>query len=343
MKYNKTKLSSLNRAYSTSCLLFDDKQFVVYASEANVGEPGEAYAFPLDDLSKKEVIWNNAGGCMTMIQHPYKKNAFVAIQEFYLKQHPSKAKIVEVERKNADEWEVKDLIHLPFVHRFGFIRDEEKTYIVCCTIAQDKLTKDDWSKPGEVWAGEFPKDGAEIELEKVYSGYFHNHGFYQAKENGKDVIYFSSDEGVHRLSYDNGFELKDVLEGAIGEIALKDIDNDGKDELITIEPFHGNAIKLYHLDEKNSYKEVWQYDREIDFAHALTGDVLCGVNCFVCGIRRKDAECVVVYCEDGTIKYDIVDVNGGPANLCVIHDNGKDYISCSNHTAGECAIYEVNK
>ncbi len=45
--------------------------------------------------------------------------------------------------------------------------------------------------------------------------------------------------------------------------------------------------------------KVWQYDNEIDFAHALVGAKLVGQNAFVCGVRRKDCELFVVTYEDG--------------------------------------------
>ena len=341
MKYIKKVLAPLKRAYSTNHLTFNEKEYVVYASEANVGEPGFAYAFDLDNTDHKETIWDNAGGCMSILQHPYKKDAFVAVQEFYLKEHPSKAKLVEGVRTDDGKYEIKELVKLPFLHRFGFIRKNQEVYLICCTIAKDKLDKEDWSKPGEVWVGKFPKGDEKIELRLLSNIHFHNHGFYQTVENGDDVIYISSDEGIFKIYNDGEFRVEKILDGRVGEIALKDIDNDGQDELITIEPFHGNRIKLYHLNSNGSYDCVWEYDHEIDFAHALAGDTLLGRNCFICGVRRKDAECIVVYMENGKIVYDVVDKSGGPANLCVIHHKGKDYVSCANHTANECALYEV--
>ena len=342
MKYEKRVLAPLDRAYSTNNINLNDREYILYASEANVAKPGDAYAFPLDDLEDKKVVWNDVGGCMSMLSHPYKSNSFVAIQEFYLKETPSRSKLVEVTLNDDGSWSRRDLIKLPFLHRFGFIKSQDEVYIICCTIAKDKQNKDDWSKPGEVWAGVFPKeDGKEIELSLLSSGYFRNHGMNFNKIDGNDVIFISSDEGVYKIYHDNKIVITKIMDGAVGDIAFSDIDGDGRLEMLTIEPFHGSAIKLYHLDENGKYKCIWQYENKIDFAHALAGDKLCGHNCFVAGIRREDAECIVIYMQDGQVVYDVVDQGGGPANLCVIHYNDKEYISCSNHTAGECVIYEV--
>ena len=80
--------------------------------------------------------------------------------------------------------------------------------------------------------------------------------------------------------------MEPILSGHIGEIATIDIDGDGQDEIMTIEEFHGNTIQIYKKDG-SEYKKVWQYDNEIDFAHALVGAKLAGQNAFVCGVRRK--------------------------------------------------------
>ena len=55
-----------------------------------------------------------------------------------------------------------------------------------------------------------------------------------------------------------------IMEGHIGEIATIDIDNDGEDEIMTIEEFHGDTIQIYKkIDGK--YTKVWKYDNEIEF------------------------------------------------------------------------------
>lgn len=53
------------------------------------------------------------------------------------------------------------------------------------------------------------------------------------------------------------------MEGHIGEIATVDIDNDGEDEIMTIEEFHGDTIQIYKKIN-GKYTKVWKYDNEID-------------------------------------------------------------------------------
>lgn len=342
MNVTKIKSEPLTRAYATAHLKLDGKDFVLYASESTVGVPGFAYAYDLAHPEQPELVWDNAGGCMAIVQHPYEEDAFLAVQEFYLKENPSRAKIVTGKRSKDGKWTVKDLVSVPLVHRFGFIRDEGTAYLVICTVARQKDNKDDWSKPGEIFVAPLPKGDEPVQLTLLQTGLFKNHGFYSYQEDGKDVICVGSENGAYTIRRSHGaFQMEKILDGAIGEVALHDIDGDDKLELLTIEPFHGNRIRLYHLNEENKYKPIWEYAPEIDFAHALTGGQLMGKECFVAGIRKANGEAFALYEENGRYVTELIDQGCGPANLCIIHANGKEYVSCANHTTGECALYEI--
>ena len=124
--------------------------------------------------------------------------------------------------------------------------------------------------------------------------HYRNHGFWQTKEEGKDVGYFGSDQGILRVSAPEKrggqWKVEPILSGHIGEIATIDIDGDGQDEIMTIEEFHGNTIQIYKKDG-SEYKKVWQYDNEIDFAHAL---VDCCLGCsMVC--TNNDVSIIFMY------------------------------------------------
>lgn len=345
MNIKKLKLKELNRAYATACLSIDHKDYILYASESTVGVPGFAYAYNLDDIEHPEIVWNNAGGCMGIIQHPFKQNCFLAVQEFYLKENPSKAKIVEGNRKNDGTWEIKDIVHLPLVHRIGILRDNENAYLIACTVARQKDDKDDWSKPGEIWGGKISKDqNKPFHLSLLKTGLFKNHGFYQYKDNDKDKICIGTDYGAYIIYIDNKeIRIKKILDGHIGEVALHDINQDGKLELITIEPFHGNKIHIYQENKQGIYEPIWTYQNEIEFAHALTGGSLLGKECFIAGVRKGKGEVFTVFYKNGNYETYEIDQGVGPTNLCIIHHKNKDYISCANHTIHECALYEIKK
>lgn len=345
MKFEKKDLDEIVRCYCTSHMEIDGNLYAFFASE---NPTSQCYSYTGENFEKKEVVWEgDRGGCMSIIPFETRKGEFLAVNEFYLKVSPSHAKLVWG-KKTENGWEVKDLFNLPYLHRFDIYHVDGKDYVICATIARDKKDKEDWTRPGQIYVGEIPSDleNNNVVLKELVDGCFRNHGYSRSTYNGNVCGYFSSDQGVLRVIPPlNGedWKVEKILDGKIGEIALVDIDNDGKMEMMTIEPFHGNEIKVYHLDDSNNYKEVYKYPNEIDFAHTLVGTNLCGKNCFVAGIRRVNCEIFVLTYENGEYKYQIVDEGVGPANVDVVHHNGKEYIFAANHTKNAANIYEVKE
>ena len=295
MKIVKKKLDDMYRCYCASNIYFDNQNHILLASE----DPDVACnMYYGKDYETKENVWTHPGGCMSIVPIPGKEKEFLCVQEFYLKVTPSLSKIVWGKYDNGT-WQFKDVVSVPYVHRFGIFNQNGINYLILATVATSKKEKNDWSVPGRIYVAELPEDPS------------------------------------------TGVELE-VLCGHIGEIATIDIDGDGQDEIMTIEEFHGNTIQIYKKDG-SEYKKVWQYDNEIDFAHALVGAKLAGQNAFVCGVRRKDCELFVVTYEDGEYKVTMVDKGVGPANLCVVHEDNRDIIVGANHTAAEAAIYFVTE
>lgn len=343
MKIEKKHLDDMYRCYCASNIKMNGENHILLASEDPEVACNMYYG---KDYEKKENVWTHPGGCMSIVQVPNKENEVLAVQEFYLKVSPSLAKIVWGKYENG-HWEWKDIIHLPYVHRFGILRKNEVNYLIAATVATSKKEKNDWSVPGRIYVAQLPDDlNQKVQLEVLVEGLYRNHGFWQTRENGEDVAYFGSDQGILKAyapdRIGGQWKVEFVMEGHIGEIATIDIDKDGEDEIMTIEPFHGNTIQIYKkLDGK--YTKIWQYNNDIDFAHALVGTTLAGKNAFVCGVRRKDCELFIVTYESGEYKVTMVEKGIGPANLCVVHDEEKDIIVAANHTAAEAAIYYVTK
>mgnify|MGYP002860754582 CR=1 FL=1 len=342
MRFEKKKLDEIVRCYCASHTVIDDDLYAFFASE---NPESQCYSYSGEDFDHKETVWeNDRGGCMSIIPFESRKGEFLAVNEFYLKVSPSHAKLVWG-KKTKDGWQVKDVFNLPYLHRFDIYHVDGKDYVVCATIARDKAFKDDWSRPGQIYVGEVPEDleNNNIVLRQVGDGYFRNHGYSRGEYEGRVCGYFGSDYGIVRLTPPHegkDWEVERILEGNISEVALADIDNDGEEEIMTIEPFHGNRINVYKL-KNGKYEVDYTYPNEIDFAHALVSTTLTGKPCFVAGIRRVNCEIFVLTYEDGAYKVSLVDEGVGPANLDVVHYKGKEYILAANHTKNEAAVYEV--
>lgn len=341
MNIEKIHLDDIKRCYCASHIDIDDVTYAFFASE-DPKSPCNAYSG--NNFEKKEKVWDDRGGCMSIIPIPNKKGEFLAVNEFYLKVSPSLSKLVWGKRVN-NEWIVSDVLSLPYLHRFDIYNVNGKNYVICATIAEAKENKEDWSKPGQIYVGELPDNPTEgIKLEKIVDGCFRNHGYSRSVENGKVYGYFGSDQGVIKVTppYDGEWKTEKVLEGTISEVALVDIDNDGVKELMTIEPFHGNVMKIYKQKD-GKYEAVYTYPYEIDFAHSLVGTTICGVNTFVGGVRRVNAELFMIQYINNEYQLTIIENGVGPANVDVIHGDNCEYILSANHTLNEAAIYKVSK
>ncbi|MCH4285531.1 MULTISPECIES: hypothetical protein [Bacillota] len=344
MKIEKIHLDDVKRCYCASNINMNNENHILFASE----DPDViCEMFSGKNFDKKEVVWTKPGGCMSIIPIPGKEGEFLAVQEFYLKVSPSLAKIVWGKYDAEKGWIVKDVLSMPYIHRFDIYHADGVNYFIGATIATTKQDKNDWSVPGRIYTGILPEDPSQgIELSILADGLYRNHGYWHAKEDGKDVGYFGSDQGILRVTppYEKGGEWTKefIMEGQIGEIATIDIDNDGEDEIMTIEAFHGDTIKIYKKID-GAYKEVYKYDNKIDFAHTLVGAKLAGVNTFLAGVRREEAEIFYVQYVDGKFVTTVIEKGAGPANLCVVNEDDRDLIVAANHTKNEAAVYVVTK
>lgn len=342
MKIEKIHLDDMKRCYCASNVNFDNENHILLASE----DPDTACTmYSGKKFEEKEMVWKHPGGCMSIIPVPGKKKEVLAVQEFYLKVSPSNSKLVWGKYNDHNEWEFKDLLSLQYCHRFDIYNKDGVNYLIVATIATTKKDKADWSVPGRIYVGILPDDlNEEIHLTILQDNLFRNHGYWHGKENGQDVGYFGSDQGILKVKPlgNNKWEKEFILEGKIGEVAAIDIDSDGDVEIMTIEEFHGDTIKIYKKIE-GKYQEVYRYANKIDFAHTLVGAKLGGKNTFLAGVRREEAELFYVQYENGKFKTVIIEKGIGPANLCVVNEKDRDLIIAANHTKNEAAVYIVNK
>lgn len=338
MKVEHIKLDDMYRAYASSILNIDGNDAILIASEEK-GYPCMMYSG--ERFSEKSVVWEDGGGCMSIIQIPDRDNEILAIRDFYLKESPSNAKLVWGKYESGN-WRFHDILHLPYLHRFDIYAIEEEIYVVLATIADDKDFKDDWTRSGSIYYAKLSEDNKKL-LEPILikDGLYRNHGYYRLEENDEVFGYFTSDEGIYKLNPKDGWKFTKILDGKIGEVAVMDINGDGIKELITIEPFHGDTIKIYEITD-NMYQEVYRIPFELDFGHALVADSILGVPTFVGGIRRVGNQLFMIQYLNLEYILTVID-DGGPSNLSIGHGRDYDYISSSNHTRNEAAVYLIKK
>lgn len=341
MKIIKKHLDEMYRAYAASSIEINGELNLLVASEEK-GYP--CYSYHGKGFNHRQTVWENGGGCMSIIPIPNRKNEFLAVRDFYLKESPSNARLVWGHLVDG-EWVIETVVKLPYLHRFDIWDVDGDVYFIGATIADVKEFKDDWSHSGSIYYSklpEVPSDG--LELKVLERGLFRNHGYSRHIVSGKPQGTFTCDQGVFEVipHKNSEWEVIKILDGAIGEVAWCDLDGDGQDELMTIEPFHGDSIKIYKLIDGN-YTSIYTYPHKIAFAHTLVGTKLAGVPSFVGGVRREEAELFYIQWVDGKCQETIIEKGVGPANLAVINLADCDLIVSSNHTANEAAVYKVIK
>ncbi|MCR0265101.1 hypothetical protein MKC73_14465 [[Clostridium] innocuum] len=339
MKITKKKLDDIKRCYCASSIHMAGEHHILYASE----DPDVlCEMFSGREFEKKETIWKEAGGCMSIIPIPGKEGEFLAVQEFYLKVSPSRSKIVWG-KYTENGFVIRDVLSMPYIHRFDIYHKNGVNYFIGATIATSKQNKEDWSVPGRIYVGELPDDLNEgIQVEVLLDGLYRNHGYYRGVDGC--CGYFGSDQGIVKVTppdhLHGQWHTEFLMSGHIGEIAVLDIDGDGDEEIMTIEPFHGTEIHIYKKIA-GAYQRVYTYAHEIEFAHTLVGGTLRGVPSFLAGVRRKNAELFCVQYIDGKFVTTQIDQGAGPANLCLVNEENRDLIVAANHTANEAAVYIV--
>jgi len=316
MKIIKKHLDEMYRAYAVSSMDIDGELNLIVASEEK-GYP--CYAYSGKDFNHRHTVWDNGGGCMSIIPIPKRNNEFLAVRDFYLKESPSGARLVWGHLVDG-EWVIETVVKLPYLHRFDVWDVDGGIYFIGATIADLKASKDDWSHSGTIYYAKLPEVPTEgLDLKVLKKGLYKNHGYIRHMVDGKPRGTFGCDQGVFEVipNKDGEWQVNHLMEGKISEVAWCDLDG--------------------------MYTEIYTYPHEIDFAHTLVGTALCGVPSFVGGVRRVDSELFYIQWVDGKCQETIIEKGVGPANVAVINLKDCDLIVSANHTKNEAAVYTVVK
>ncbi|MPQ44261.1 hypothetical protein [Clostridium tarantellae] len=343
MKFEKKFLTDLHRCYATSSTVIDGEKHILIATE---GE-GPCYMYSGPDF-KQSTVWEGPGGTMSMIQIPGKNGDFLGVQNFFPTFQSENATIVWAKPEKDGKWNVKTILKLPYLHRFDILSANGVNYFIGATLCTSKTCKDDWSDPGKIYVGVLPDDLNEpIKLKVIKEGLTKNHGYCRANWNGKMVGMVTSENGVFVVTppqnKDEDWQVEKILDRPVSDVAVVDIDNDGVEELVTIEPFHG---KDFVINKKvgDKYEVVYKYPKEMDFGHVVWGGKLRGIPTIIGGYRRNDKDLFYVQCESTNplkFKTEVIESGVGPSNVAVINEVDRDIIISANRELGQAALYFV--
>jgi len=334
---------ALDRCYSIAPLRYQNKDHILVAAE----KINKCILFDLDG-NQEEVIWEEPGGTMSMVQVPGKDGWFLATHQFYSPNDGVNAKII-LARPIDNKWEVQTVVELPYTHRFHLLESEGKYYIIACTLKSHLEYKDDWRFPGKIYVCELPENIADynidhqLEMRVIKDNLTKNHGYCNINN---EYALIGAEEGVFKVippQKGNDWQAIQLIEEATSDMVLCDFDNDGQEEMITISPFHGDNIYIYHLDENNKYQKVWTCPFTTEFGHSIWARDFYGQNKAIIGHRGGKRDLIEFYYEDGEYKTNILMQDVGSANIMPYEVNGEIRLVSTNREISQIAFYRILK
>lgn len=341
----KRVLGELEKCYSIAPLIYQNKfHFLVAAEKKNRCILFDQYG------NEKTTVWEGPGGVMTMVQVPKTDGQFLATHKFYSPNDSKEAKIIVATPDNSGKWKINTLVELPFVHRFDILTVGEENYLIACTLKSDHKYKDDWSAPGMVYGAKLPKDLSgfneknQLSLTILKDNMLKNHGYYRVMENKKVSGLVCCANGVFRFCPPerdgDSWKIDQLLDVPASDGTMIDLDGDGKMELLTLSPFHGDEISIYkNIDTK--WKKVYEYPEKAEFLHAIWSGELGGKRTVVVG-HRKGARRLLAFTWDekeNSYKFRTLDDDRGPANVYGYQEGRKDVLIATNRETNEIAMY----
>jgi len=249
-----------------------------------------------------------------------------------------------------DGWDIKTLAALPFVHRFDILSTSEQNYLIGCTLKSDHNFKEDWTHPGKVYACVLPDDlnapDCKLDFKVVLEGLTKNHGYYRSYEDGQPFALVSSDNGIFKVKPPQGenpdWQVEKILDQASSDATLIDLDGDGKPELVTLSPFHGDDLNIYRLVD-GKYVLDYSYPEKLEFLHAIWSGKINGQPLVLLGHRKGKRDLFVLTYDQEQKAYvrQTIDEDHGPANVTFIDQAGKQMIVATNRETDEVAMYTI--
>lgn len=345
MKIKKIKTHELEKCYAICPLTYNGREHMLVAAE----KVNKCLLFDLDG-NLEETVWEGPGGTMTMVQLPGSNGQFLATHLFYSPNDSKAAKIVLASPRGKDDWEIKTLVDLPFVHRFDILTSGGVNYLIACALKSGHEYKEDWSSPGKIWVCELPEDlsgvdeNHQLQLTALKEGLLKNHGYCRVEQDGKVWSAVAADNGIFKVvpPAEKGGEwtVETLTEDAASDMTFADFDGDGEAEMLVMTPFHGDKVKIYKKVD-GVYTCIHTFDKDYEFAHAIWGTEMFGKGVAIIGHRKGDRDLLAcVYGEDG-YKLEVLDHDVGPANVRCYQKGSRIGLVSTNREINEIAFYEI--
>lgn len=345
MKFEKKLVEKLDRCYAVNVIDINNEKYGFYATEGH----GECFAYDCESFTKRAQVWEQPGGTMSMVPIPDKPGEFLAIQKFFRLYQWEEACLVWVKLDKNGKFQVKKMFTLPYLHRFDIVKRSGVNWLLCCTLAAHRDSKEDWTTPGSVYAGILPENPEEeIKLQCLKGDCFQNHGYTRVWKDDYSYGLITCQQGVFSFippkTVDGSWEIKKILNKAVSDVDVIDLDGDGNLEMAVIEQFHGRYFRIYKYID-GVWEKVYEHPEVTEFYHVVKAGTLCGEPVFLGGCRRGKQQLFAVSYRKDLKKYEmtVIDEKIGPSNVCIYNSIKGDKILVAGREIGQALVYEVSK
>ena len=344
LRLTKRVIGHLDRCYALELLTVEGRPCVLVAAE-----PDERCLLFSPDGEFLDTVWEHPGGVMGMAAIPGRDGAFFTIHRFYSFNDAQDACISLVEHA-GDGWHVREVVKIPFLHRITILSSPAGDFLVACQLKAAHAYDDDWRTPGRLLAIPLAdalsgKALTMADFAVIADNLPFNHGCWKQRLGNMDTVLIASGCGISRLIppsvADAPFTMESLSQEPSSDALLFDLDGDGQEELLSITPFHGDGLVIYHRGV-HGYEPVWRYDVPLPFLHGITAGVLHGTPMLLAGNRAGDRGLYAVTCDAGRGTYAVTELDRGtgPANLLLVRQqDGTPTLFAAGREAGEIAMY----
>ena len=349
MKIEKRSLCTMNMPYAIGGLSLGTEQCVVGATE----DHGPIMLVRPPYREATELV-PGPGGCMSLLADRERPGELYAIMGCFLGYKFQSGGVYRIRRSEGaaeSGWAASRVIDLPFAHRIELVKRGSQRYLIAASLASDKRDPADWSKTGTLYAAKLPgSEGEAWAITPILEGIHKNHGLLVTRFQGSRSILVSGSEGLFVIDLERQGETwtpAHAMSQEISEIAVFDLDGDGQDELVTIEPFHGNLIRIYKT-KAGAWSKVWESG--LEYGHCLLAGTVLGQPAVLVSNRSGGRSLLLFQFAPGSSgsgrgfpepTQTVLDPAAGAANMLIVNSRGTDLVFSTNQAAGEIVVYSL--
>ena len=346
MQVERKTLITLESAYAVTAGKFAGQTVLFAGSE---GKGGATLMFRGPEWTSSKIA-NGPGGNMAVIPMPRFSgipNSLLIIDGFFpiFQSEGAGASLYSGAPDSSEPWRRQRLFDLPFLHRMDLVFPAGRPTVIAAALCGKKEFRDDWSSPGAVYAVEIGDEGSSCRVGKpILDGITKNHGMFLQRKKERVEVFVSGEEGVFSIRVPKageGWHPEKILDTATGDVVLNDLDGDGQEEILAIQPFHGDTACVYKKADRE-WRPVWR--AALDFGHVAWAGKIRGHKSIILGSRAGKKELSLYLLKDPSRwEFDriILDEGKGAANIAVVNEADRDLVFASNVAVGEVALYEV--